>query len=842
MKKVINFVTLYLGKVPDQVLKRKWFYLLLFIAATAVFVVSLSKLRMDMTIEGWFQDDDPTKIAFNEYHAQFGSEDGMYIIYKPKDGDVFSAKSLNAIKGIRDELVNFRSNLKEGEVSPLEHIVKINTLINATVLTVEGDFLRARPLVGNKVPNSQTELDEIRKTAESQNKFPLQFFSKDMKYGGIYIETDFGAIPMDADQKSDNMVIDDMTKENVKKADKPVRFKPTDQADYIRLNDAINKILNKAEYANHLEYYSVGNTPAAEYDANMVEEMGMLYMLAIVIMIVLLWFFFRSFSAVTWSLLIVILSTIWTLGISALLGYTVTGFLILTILLILTVGIADAIHIMSGYMFFRKDGVDHITAVRTVYSNIGLALVLTAITNMAGIIALNITPVVPIQVFAIMSTLGIFLAFFFTIYLLPILIDIWPPVMRTEKVQKNRLRIIIGRIFPNFATFLQKQLDKVVPIVEKRAISIFVIFFVVLGVCIYGSFFVKVDSHMLDQYPKDCKFRKSVGIADKEMMGAFSMVVYMDLGKENALQDPQVLKSMDELQRKFEKKYNKYVVMTSSLADVVKDAYKKLNEGKEEMCIIPADEKVLSQTLFMFNNANPVDRKRMVDDNYRKANINISLHDFGSYEYNIVFQEMQKDISEMTDALKSKYPEAQVSITGIFALAMKNADYLTTNEVQSFGIALIAICIIILVVFGSLRVGAAALLPNLLPSIITFSLLGLLKIPLDFYTMMLAPIIIGISVDDTVTFITQYRQEVMIVKDIKKALRHTMKEAGQALVFTSLVLGLGFGVMSIASAAGTANMGKYGFLAVFVGLLCDLFLLPAIIIVFKLSFNAKKAK
>jgi len=842
MKNVINSVTRYYGRVPDQILKRKWLVLLFFIAATAVCIFGLSKMRTDMTIEGWFQDDDPTKIAYNEFHAQFGSEDGMYIIYKPKDGDVFSAKSLNAVKGIRNELINFRSNLKEGEVSPLEHIVKINTLINATVLTVEGDFLRAKPLVGTTVPTSQVELDEIRKTAESQSKFPLQYFSKDMKYGGIYIETDFGAIPMDADQKSDNMVIDDMTQETVKKAEKPVRFKPTDQADYIRLNDAINSILDKPEYANQLEYYPVGNTPAAEYDAKMVEEMGMLYMAAIVIMIVLLWFFFRSFSAVTWSLLIVILSTIWTLGISALLGLTVSGFLILTILLILTVGIADAVHIMSGYMFLRKDNVDHNTAVRSVYGNIGLALVLTAITNMVGIVALNITPVVPIQTFAIMSTLGIFLAFFFTMYLLPILIDLWPPVVRTEKTRKNPIRIIIGRIFPNFATFLQKQLEKVVPIVEKRAMSILVAFIVVLGICIYGSSRVRVDSHMLDQYPKDCKFRESVGVADKNMMGAFSMVLYMDLGKENALQDPQVLKSMDELQRKFENKYNKYVVMTSSLADVAKDAYQKLNEGKKEMYVIPADEKVLSQTLFMFNNANPVDRKRLVDDNYRKANITISLHDFGSYEYNIVFQNMQKDISEMVDALKTKYPEAHVSITGLFALAMKNADYLTTNEVQSFGIALIAICIIILVVFGSLRVGAAALLPNLLPSIITFSLLGLLNIPLDFYTMMLAPIIIGISVDDTITFITQYRQEVMVDGDIKRALRHTMKEAGQALVFTSLVLGLGFGIMSIAAAAGTSNMGKFGALAVFVGLLCDLFLLPAIIVIFKLSFNAKKAK
>lgn len=857
MKNILNPVSRFISSVPEKVLKRKYLYLSLFIAATAFLIYSLGSLRTDMTIEGWIQDDDPTKIAFNDYHAQFGSEDGMYIVYKPKDGDVFSEKSLQVVKGIQEDLLNYRKNLKEGEETALDHIVKVNTVVNARVLTAKDDFLYARPLVGENIPASQEKRNELREIAKNEKQFPLQYFSNDMKYGGIYIETNFGAIPIEEESAAEigDLITDDLALEGTEEeAQTPVRFKPTDQGDYLKLNDAVREILNKPEYASHLEYYPVGNTPAAEYDVEMIDEMGSLYGAAIMIMIVLLWYFFRSLSAVTWSLSIVILSTIWTLGISALLGLTITGFIILTVLLILTVGIADSVHIMSGYSFLRNKKKDHKSSLKSIYGSTGTALLLTATTNIVGIFALNITPVVPIQTFAIMSTLGIFLAFFFTIFLLPILIDIWNPAKKeAQSIEKANFFQKIGRgikgvfgkvgsIFPNFASIMQKILEKVLPFVEKRPIPILAFFMGIIAICVYGSTLVKVNSNMLDQYPDDSKFRKSVEIADKNMMGAYSMVVYLDLGKENAFKDPKVLKSMDNLQRKFEEKYSKYVVMTSSLADVAKDASKKLNEGREDMYVIPEDPQVLSQTLFMFNSASPEDRKRLVGDNYQKANIKISLHNYGSYEYSRVFKEMQGDISEMVNSIKTDYKETKASITGIFALAMQTADYLTKNEARSFGIALVVICGILLLVFGSVKVGAAAMFPNLLPAIMTFGLLGILGIPLDFNTMMLAPIIIGISVDDTVTFLTQYRHEVIKDGNIKRALKDTMKEAGQALLFTSLVLGLGFGIMSVAAAAGTSNMGKFGFLAIMVGLMCDLFFLPAMILVFKLSFGAKQIK
>ena len=831
-ERIVNRLSDHFENIPDVLRKRRLLVVIVFLGLLAASIFGMGKLRFDMTIEGWFHKEDPTLVAFHRYHAQFGSEDGVYIVYKPKDGDVFSPASLEAVRGIQDELINFRARLKEGEESALEHIVKVDTLVNASVLTVDGDVLAARPLVGDKVPTSPEALAEIKAIAESEKQLPLQFFSRDHKYGGIQIETDFGAIPVDAEAVTEETVLS-LEQTASPDEEKPVEFKPTDQADYLKLFEEIKKIIEKPEYAKQFDFYAVGNTAAAEHDVKMSEEMGILYVAAFAIIMVLLWFLFRSASAVAWSMLIVILSTVFTLGVTGLLGLTVTGFLILTILLILTVGVADSVHMLTGYTRLRTSGIEHQDALRRTYKFTGVALLLTGITNMTGTMALNITPVVPIQNFAIMSTLGILFALLLTFYLLPVLIDLWPTVSKKKVIvitpDKKR--------FLDVLPFLKSALDKVVPLVEKRPVAFIIPFVLLLVVSLYGATQVKINSQILDQYPKDSTFTQSVQIADEHMMGAYSMVLYLDFKEDFALQDPDVLKAMDALQKKFETKYKKYVVMTNSIADVAKDANRKLNGNAAEYERIPDTREMLSQTLFMFNNANPSERQRLVDDSYRKANIQIALHSYGSYEYYEVFQQMRADIDGMMAELKTKYPKTEVSITGIFALAMQAAQYITENQVITFGIALAVVSVILLLVFGSLKVGMIALLPNLIPALLTLGVLGMTGVPLDFFTMMLAPIIIGISIDDTVHFMSSYQIQLEEDGDVNAALRRTMAEAGPGVVFTSLILGLGFGVMAIASAAGTSNMGKFGALAIFIGLLNDLFLLPALLLTFKPKFK-----
>lgn len=840
MKPSMAHLADYFERVPDQLRKGKWIVWLFFVAATIFFFFGTKQTKFDMTIEAWFADNDPTLVALDQYHAEFGSEDNIYIAYKPKNGNVFSTRSLEVIRGIQNDLLQYRYNQEKDANSPLNHIVRIRSLINAPILQADGDVLISRHLVGQSIPTSKDELAEIRRTAESQKMFPKYYFSEDCQYGGIIIETDFGAIPLDDESANLSIGGKDLDFDNLSMSfddqapEERIRFKKTDMADYLTLMNKVKEVLNKPEYAKHMDYYPVGNAASTEYNLEKIQEMGMLNLLTIAIMVVLLWYLFRSLSAVIWPLAVVVLSIIWTIGITGYIGLTVTPFLMLTIMLILTIGMADTIHILSGYIFYRNRGNEHRATLRAVFKKIIIACVLTALTNIAGILALNITPIIPIRIFALMSAVGIILCLFFTIYLVPLMLDIWAPAKADPK---KHSRSVFAKYIPDFSRYLEKILTNVLPTVEKRPYVYIMVFAVIFGVCIYGGTKVKVDTNPIGDFPEDSPFRKSVQIIDQKLTGAQNMEIYLDLQKAYAFQDPFVLETMDRLQNRIQTKYRDLVVRTSSLVDTVKDSYQKLNEGREDMYIIPSDKKVLSETLFLFNNANSDDRSRLVSDDYRKSHISINLYNAGSSEYTKTFDSMRKDIDEAVSTLKQKYPDTRVDVTGLFALMMQGAHYVTMGELQSFGLALLIISVVLLFVFRSYKAGVIAIIPNLIPSVLAFGLMGLLGIPMDFFTMMLAPIIIGIALDDTVHFLTLYRSDVLVHGDIKKALQHNLVEVGQAITFTSLVLGLGFGIMAISSIPSTSNVGKFGSLAVFSGLLCDLFLLPALIVFFKFRFQ-----
>ena len=850
MKRLMNSMTRYFETVPGQVSRHRLAVWLVFAAITAFCVMGFGRVRFDTSIEGWFEKDNPVIVAFDWFHHEFGSEDHLFIAYRAKDGDVLSDASLKALQQLQQELLERRMRTQEQQNAPLRHVVKITSLINAPILRAEGGSLISEKLVGAKLPSTPAERDKIRRIALSQKSFPGLYFSKDFQWGGILVETDFGAIPVGATGTAADEKAAAVKEVNF---DEPIvaltpgerpKFQPTDLKDYIGLMDEVKAVLEQPRYAAHLEYFPVGATAAAEYNLAMATELGGLNVAALLIITALLWLIFRSLSAVVWPIVIVVLSTTWMIGITAWLGLPITFFVMVAIMLTLAVGVADVVHMISAYTSARRHGDDHATALRHGFRNVAVACLLTTITNIVAVVALSITPIVPIQVFAFMCALGVGLPFLFSVYLLPLMLDVWAPkaAVATEPALPGRAGSgALSRWIPDLSAVLERQLEKVLPAVEKAPRTIIAFFLAMFIVCIYGAFQTQVNTDPVGYFPKDSRMRESVKMVDQHMIGAQSMEIYLDLGTVNAFHDPFVLKTIEKLQSDIESRYKDFVVRTSSIADTTKASYKALNEDREDRYVIPDNRNAVSQTLFLFNQSTPDDRRKLVSDNYNRSHISVRLYNKGSYEYGQAWAGIQDDIARTVDVLKVKYPAATVSMTGMLPLMMQGADYLTSNELQSFTVSIVLVSLVLLVLFGSTKAGVIALVPNLIPAILAYGVLGLRGKPLDITTMMIAPIIIGIAVDDTVHFITHYRNEVVRDGDIRRALLATIRHSGQSVVFTSMILGLGFGILGFAGNGGVANLGIYGFLAILMGLLNDLFLLPAAILVFKLRFDSGEA-
>jgi hypothetical protein len=839
MKKILGVIETILAATPAFVLRFRWLVIACVLAATVLSVMGMGRLKFDFTIERWLKQDDEAFVAFEAFRGQFGSDDGVVIVYRPKDGDVFSEKSLRLVQGIRNDLVNYHLGLKEGETSALERIVKVDTLINAPILSVDDDSLQSRWLVGEEVPGDPAALAAIRATARAERDLRKRYFSDDERYGVIYIKTDFGAVPVDSEATTAAIVEGAEADAKVLWSDgEPPKFKSTGMEDYVALNAAIKAVLERDAYRSHFAYYRVGNTVDSENQVKMGEEMGLLYMVGLLIMIATLFAIFRSGAGAAWPVLIILLSTVWTLGIAGWMGLSISPFVVLTFLLILTIGMADVTHMVSSYLFFRDAGGDADAALRETYEKTGVGCFLTAAATMSGLLALIWGNLVPVINFAVMSAMGVALAFVLTMLLLPILLRLWSPAPQDRR---RPGRGWVSRIIPTFVPWLQRQLEKVVPMVEKRPIAFIVPFAVLLAVSIFGATRVKVDYSLYDQYHETSNFYQAIKLLDSKLAGASQMSLYVDLGADDGFQDPRVLGEIDALQRKLERDYDRYVIRSSSIVEIVKDAYQKQNEGRAEMYAIPQTREMLSQTLFTFNLANPEERAKLVDETYSKANITVNLRSYGSYEYTRVFERMTADIDGTVSRIRAWYPDAKVSITGLFPMGMKAANYLVINELQSFGLSLLIISVALLLIFGSFKAGLISLIPNLVPSMLVLGLLGLLDIPLDFYTMMLAPIVVGIAVDDTIHFMSLYRIEVARDGDIRRALTDTVKECGQSIVFASMILGLGFGIMALADTPGLASLGRFGFLAIFSGLLCELFLTPSLIFALRLTYRRESA-
>src|SRR5690606_36042466 len=148
-------------------------------------------------------------------------------------------------------------------------------------------------------PATPEELEELRRLAESQETFPKLYFSRDGKYGAIHVETDFGTIPMDAEpsgapgsRPDAGRSIDNLSMEfdATEASDAPMRFKPTDLAEYYDFIQAVKVTLEKPEFAEHFDYFPVGNAASTEYDMKVLEEMGLLYLGMLIIMVAVLWF------------------------------------------------------------------------------------------------------------------------------------------------------------------------------------------------------------------------------------------------------------------------------------------------------------------------------------------------------------------------------------------------------------------------------------------------------------------------------------------------------------------------------------------------------------------------
>ena len=903
MEKLLITLSDAFAQVPNRVLRYKHFVLSGLIVISLLMVWGIfTRTELDMTTDSFLDQEDPSMLALNEYRRQFGSDDSVFLVYRAKDGDVFSRESLLAIQQLTDDLRYWQQLRPEDypdaingidlDFNELNHVRRVQSIANLRFQENQGDTLLSNRLVPEQLPESDDELAAIKARALNQQDYLLAFYSADARYGAVMIQTDFGAQPVEGYEPAVNatdIVLDDSFIDfDAFAADdnfdldfdesaqiQEVSFEPVDMLGYTNFHLMTKALYEK--YDEQFEFFPVGNPPMMEFMMDTLSQMQVLGLVMILIFTLLLYILFRSFSAVLWPMVTIAASMAWTWGFTVWLGVTISQMISLTVLLVFAVGIADCVHVMSAYFSFRRQGDDHYDALSKSYGKTGLAIMVTTITTMAGVLALTTSELVPIQVFGMMSAFGVVMAFFFTLVLLPILLDLWHPgapaaddASLADRLgdRWNRLSnstktgtaliyvvavyLMLGPWVGTYITVIslltyvvvnwQLAILSAVPnFVAQRPWLVLSVFAGLFALCSYGMTLIRIDSNMTELTKEGSAIRVAYETVDENMAGAMSMVIMVDTHTSDGLYNPRLMQAMDQLQNRIETRYSDQVTRTNSLANIVKDTYQIMSDDDPAYYRVPDDAQMISQLLYLFNSANPEDRRALVSDDYSRSHISLNIYNAGSYQYQRFFEEISQEIDEVFGPLESEFPELEVYLTGSMALLMRMADEVANSQFSSFTFAIAVISVIMILTLGSFQGGIMAMIPNMIPALLGFGLMGLLGIALDTDTLLIAPLIIGIAVDDTIHFMTHYRVELIRTGSISESLVSTIRDVGQAVMFTTMVLGLGFALLSFSDYLGMAKMGFFGSAAIFVALLCDLFLIPAMIIIFKPTFGVKDA-
>jgi predicted RND superfamily exporter protein len=215
-----------------------------------------------------------------------------------------------------------------------------------------------------------------------------------------------------------------------------------------------------------------------------------------------------------------------------------------------------------------------------------------------------------------------------------------------------------------------------------------------------------------------------------------------------------------------------------------------------------------------------------LDDSLKTTRITAHVADVGTLAMDTLLREIKPHVQRF-------FPDSlyHVTITGTSIVFLKGTTYLVNNLFSSLLFAVGVICLLMAIMFRSIRMVLISLVPNLIPQIITAGYMGFAGIPLKPSTILVFSIAFGITVDNTIHFLAKYRQELREFNwNIKQAVLMAVKDTGASILFTSIVLFFGFGIFVFSEFDGTRALGILTSLTLFTAMLTNLIVLPAMLL------------
>lgn len=706
------------------VLDHPWPVIAIVIVITAITGSFLPHMIFDASIEAMIPADDPVLIDLKEISEDFGDQELFFIALQAND--VFQVDTLQKLSDLAQELES------------LPGVREVQSPFNIQAIDSDLFGIEIRPM-WDGVPQSDAE---------------VALFKQDIlnsPYAGRLVTEDGrgAALLLDLADSNSNR------------------------------SEIINQVLAVVEeYKGPEEIHIVGDSYILHYtEQAMKDDLVKLIPFVIIVITLVLYLTFRSFLGVFIPLATVGASLIWTVGIMTWQGIPVSMISMVMPVILVTLGIASSIHILTNYQEILARGFGKREALIKTFQTITSPVLMAALTTAAGFASLVTAFVHPIREFGVLTAIGVLIAMALSLSLVPALLIL----AKEPKGSQAQTKVKRGFLSTLLETFTSWALN--------NSKQLFVIVVIVIVVFAYGSTLLTLESNIVNYFGDSSPVKKGTRVIEETFGGSMQISVVVDTGEEDGLKDPEVLAELIAIQDYLNSWES--INHATSIADVIRELNQALWDGEPEFYVIPDTREGVAQQLLLFSMQGGEGLDNLVTYDYSRALITAQMKTLDA-------QMMSNVMSEVDQYLADRYgtdSNLNVRLIGTPKVMLRLMNRYVQTQVSSLVSSTIAVGIIVAFLMKSIGVGLLSLVPLLFTVVVNFGLMGYAKLPLDAVTSIIASLAIGIGVDYAIHYISRYRLEIAAGHSVQTALRNTGATAGRGIFYNAFALIVGFSVL-----------------------------------------------
>ena len=714
--------------------------------------------------------DDPVVIQYNAFKTRFG-EDGSVLVIGVTNPNMFKLEEFNAWFDLTSDM---------SKIDGVEAVMSITKAANI----VKNDSLRKYdflPLVAEK-PATQAEADSLKSKILSLKFYEGLLFNSETN-------TYLLAITLNKKRLNDKSRLE--------------------------LTDNIVNRANEYAAATGQELHFSGLPYIRSVMARKIQnELFLFIFLSIIVAAFILFLFFRSMKIVASSLVVVAISIIFTLGLIGIFGYKISILTGVIPSLIVVIAIENCIYIVNKYHWEFRQHKNKILGLSRVVQRIGFASLMVNTATATGFAAFILVSNQMLREFGIIAAISIMVEYVLCIMLLPIIFSYMKPP--TEKQLKHLDNKIFGHI-----------LDRIVYLIQYKRKWIFSLAGILLVVGIIGMLQMHTSGKVVDDISEKSTLYKDLKYFEKNFGGVMPFEISVDTKKKKGVMQLSTIRKIDELQEEVLK--NKEFSKPLSVAELAKFAKQAYFNGNPEMYSLPNSQE--KNFVLSYFPRKAMGQQNMlnsfIDSTQRYTRVSFQMADIGTNEMNRLLDSIRPKVAEIFPA-----EDYEINITGNSLVYTRGTEFLIKHLFQSVMIAIGFISLLMALMFSSIRMIVVSMLPNIIPLIITAAIMGFTGVAVKPSTIIVFSIALGISVDNAIQYLSRYRHELKVTgNDIGKSTINALREAGFSMIYTSIVLVLGFSVFMVSGFGGTQALGMLVSTTLFIAMFFNILVLPSLLLV-----------